>query len=40
MNLQTKEKTWLVQKDGVFVLETKIAPTKWQNNPSFGRQGR
>ena len=40
MNLETKEKTWLVQKDGVFVLEAKIAPAQWQHSPSFGRHGR
>ena len=40
LNLQTQEKTRLMQKDGVFVLETKIAITKLQNNVSFGRQGR
>ena len=40
MNLSTKEKTWLTQKDGVFVLETKVAPTSMQGKPSFGGQGR
>ena len=27
-------------QDGVYVLETKVAPTKWQSKPSFGRPGR
>ena len=40
MNLSTKEKSWLTQKDGVFVLETKVAPTSMQGKPSFGGQGR
>ena len=40
MNIQTKEKTWLLQRDGVFVLDAKIAPAQWQARPSFGGQGR
>ena len=40
MNLQSKEKTWLMQRDGVFVLDAKVAPTQWQAHPSFGGQGR
>ena len=39
MNVTTKEKTWLTQRDGAFVLETKIAPRDWQSRPSFGGQG-
>ena len=39
-NLETKEKTWLTQKDGVFVLDAVAAPTEWQARPSFGGQGR
>ena len=40
LNLQTKEKTWLTQTDGVFVLDTKIAPKDLQVKPSFGERGR
>ena len=40
LNLQTREKTWLAQRDGVFVLDAKIAPTQWQARPSVGEQGR
>ena len=39
-NHVTKEKLWLTQKDGVFVLETKVAPMRQQARPSFGGQGR
>ena len=40
MNIQTGEKTWLAQRGGVFLLDAKVAPTKWQAHPSFGGQGR
>ena len=40
MNQETTEKMWMAAKDGVFVLETKIAPAKYQPKPGFGRQGR
>ena len=36
-------KTWLTRQDGVFVLETKVAPTRYQSTPSmqgFTRRGR
>ena len=39
-NLQSGEKMWLTAKDGVYVMETKVAPSKWQTSPSFARQGR
>ena len=38
-NHTTGEKMWLTQKDGVFVLETKVAPTMHQTTPSFARPG-
>ena len=28
-DVKTGEKMWLTAKDGVYVLETKVAPTKW-----------
>ena len=34
------DKTWLTAKDGVFALETKIAPAKYQRKPGFTRQGK
>jgi uncharacterized Zn finger protein (UPF0148 family) len=40
LNLQTREKTWLRQQDGVFVLDAKVAPAQWQARPSFAGQGR
>ena len=40
VNQETVEKIWMTSKDGVFVLETKIAPAKYRNKPGFGRQGR
>ena len=40
LNQGTGEKLWMVQKHGVYVLETKIAPREWQAKPSFTRQGR
>ena len=39
-NCNTGEKTWLTAKDGVFVLETNVAPNRYQTSPSFARQGR
>ena len=39
INQETGEKTWMAAKDGVFLLETKIAPAKYQSKPGFGRQG-
>jgi hypothetical protein len=39
-NYNTGEKTWLTPKDGVYVLETKVAPSKHQTSPSFARQGQ
>ena len=39
-NLQSGEKMWLTAKDGVYVMETKVAPSKWQTSPSFARQER
>ena len=39
-NWTTGEKTWLTARDGVFLLETKVAPSKYQTSPSFARQGR
>ena len=38
-NYSTGEKTWLTQKDGVYVLETKVAPSMHQTAPSFVRPG-
>ena len=38
-NYRTGEKMWLTQKDGVYVLETKVAPTMHQTMPSFARHG-
>ena len=38
-NQATGEKTWLTAKDGVYVLETKVAPSMYQTTPSFVRQG-
>ena len=40
LNIETKEETWLTEKDGVFVLDAAVAPTKWQARPSFVGQGR
>lgn len=37
---ETGEKMWLTARDGVYVLETKVAPMKWQTNQSSARQGR
>ena len=37
---QTGEKMWLTAKDGVYVLDAKIAPIKEQERPSFARPGR
>ena len=37
---QSGEKIWLAEKDGVFVLGTKVVPTEYQSKPSFTRQGR
>ena len=39
VNQQTGEKLWMTLKDGVFVLETKVAPNEWQVKPGFTRQG-
>ena len=39
-NLQSGEKMWLTAKAGVYVMETKVAPNKWQSSLSFVRQGR
>lgn len=39
-NQETGEKTLMTAKDGVFVMETKVAPAKYQNKPGLGRQGR
>ena len=33
------EKIWLTPKDGVYVLEAKIAPRRWQPEQGFARQG-
>ena len=38
-NWDTDEHTALVLKDGVYVLDAMIAPTKHQVKPSFGRPG-
>lgn len=38
-NHATGENTWLTPKDGVYVLETKVAPSMYQTTPSFGRRG-
>ena len=35
----TGENTWLTAKDGVFVLEAKVAPKQWQLHPGFARRG-
>ena len=32
----TGEKLWLTVKDGVFVLETKVAPAEFQKKPGTG----
>ena len=40
LNLETIEKTWLTQRDGVLVFEAVVAPIEWQARPSFGGQGR
>ncbi len=37
-NLQTGNRTYLEAKDGVYALETKVAPIGMQTRPSFGRQ--
>ena len=39
-NHQTHEKLWLTAKDGIYVLETKVAPTRMQSYPDFTGQGR
>ena len=39
-NIHTRERTWLTQGDGVFVLDAMVAPQQWQAHPSFGGQGR
>ena len=39
-NWKTGESTNLVLKDGVYVLETLIAPSDMQIQPPFGRRGR
>ena len=38
-NYATGEKTWLTPKDGVYVLETKVAPSMHHTMPSFPRHG-
>ena len=38
-NYSTGEKTWLTQKDGVYVLETEVAPSTHQTTPSSVRHG-
>ena len=40
LNHETREKLWLTAKGGIYVLETKVAPTKWQTNPDFAGPGR
>ena len=43
VNRDTNDKMWLTERDGVYVLQTKVAPHKWQTKPSqasFARQGR
>ena len=40
VNHQTGDKTWMREKEGVFVLDTKVAPTRMQEKPSFGGPGR
>ena len=40
LNLETSEKTWLTQKDGVVVLDAVVAPIEWHARPGFGGQGR
>ena len=37
-NLNSGGKMWLTAKDGVYVMETKVAPAKWQSSPSLARQ--
>ena len=39
-NLNSGEKLWLAAKDGVYVMEAKVAPNKWQSSLGFARQGR
>ena len=39
-NWNTGEYTNMTLRDGVYVLETMIAPTHWQAKPSFTRPGR
>ena len=39
-NIKSKERTYLAQRDGVFVLDAQVAPPQWQAHPSFGGQGR
>ena len=39
-NHESGVRTYMDEKDGVYVLETKIAPTRNQTAPSFGGQGQ
>ena len=39
-NHATGERTWPTARDGVYVLETKVAPSMHQTTPSFTRQGK
>ena len=42
LNNVTKEKMWMKPKDGTYILETKVAPQRFQYKPSqgFGGPGR
>ena len=39
-NHETGEKLWLTAKDGVYMLETKVAPKQLQQDPVFTGRGR